>query len=168
MWQTLDNSKNQNSPSQPSQNSNSLASQLRSPAEQATIGRSLVIKGEIVGSESLYIDGKVEGTITLADNRVTIGRNGNVKANITAKEVVVMGTLHGNVVVNDRVDIRAEGTMTGDVAAHRLSIEDGAFFKGSVDLKRSEQKLNADAAKTAKPESSHVPPMVSGASAGKA
>lgn len=168
MWQTLDNPKNQNSSSQPAQNSNSLASQLRTPSEQATIGRSLVIKGEIVGSESLYIDGKVEGTITLTDNRVTIGRNGNVTANINAKEVVVMGKLHGNVQVNDRVDIRAEGTMTGDVVAHRLSIEDGAFFKGSVDLKRSEQKLNADAAKSAKPDATQAQPIAASAGVGKA
>jgi cytoskeletal protein CcmA (bactofilin family) len=155
MWQTLDNSKPQNSSSQPGQNANSLATQLRTTAEQATIGRSLVIKGEITGSESLYIDGKVEGTINLNDNRVTIGRNGDVKANVSAKEVVVMGKLHGNVVVTDRVDIRAEGALSGDVVAHRLSIEDGAYFKGSVDLKRSEQKMNADAAKNAKPEVSH-------------
>ena len=167
MWQTLDN-KNQNSPSQPAQNSNSLASQLRTPSEQATIGRSLVIKGEINGSESLYIDGRVEGTITMTDNRVTIGRNGNVHAHINAKEVVVMGKLQGNVAVTDRVDIRAEGSLSGDVVAHRLSIEDGAFFKGSVDLKRSEQKINADAAKAGKQETSHSQPIAVSASAGKA
>jgi cytoskeletal protein CcmA (bactofilin family) len=171
MWQTLDNSKPQNSSSQqPAQNSNSLATQLRSTAEQASIGRSLVIKGEISGSESLYIDGKVEGTINLHDNRVTIGRNGDVKANVNAKEVVVMGKLHGNVAVKDRVDIRAEGSLSGDVVAHRLSIEDGAYFKGSVDLKRSEQKLNADAARSAKPDTghSHPQPASIAAVAGKA
>ncbi len=167
MWQTLDNGKNPNAPSQPAQGSNSLSAQLRTTPEQATIGRSLVIKGEIIGSESLYIDGKVEGTITLTDNRVTVGRNGNVAANITAKELVIMGKVRGNVTVSDRLDIRAEGTMTGDVVAHRLSIEDGAFFKGSVDLKRSEQKLNADAAKSAKPEVTHPQPLGLGATAGK-
>ncbi len=169
MWQTLDNSKPQ-TPAQPAQNSNSLASQLRTTAEQATIGRSLCIKGEITGSESLFIDGKVEGTINLNDNRVTIGRNGDVKANVIAKEVVVMGKLHGNVAVTDRVDIRAEGALSGDVVAHRLSIEDGAYFKGSVDLKRSEQKINADAAKNAKPEANHAQPhgVAVGAVAGKA
>ena len=170
MWQTLDSSKNQNSSSQqPASNSNSLASQLRTTADQATIGRSLVIKGEVSGSEPLYIDGRVEGTINLHDNRITIGRNGNVQANVTAKEVVVMGKLHGNVNVSDRVDIRAEGALTGDVVAHRLSIEDGAFFKGSVDLKKSEQKLNSDAAKNAKPEAahSHSQPLAMGAAAGK-
>jgi cytoskeletal protein CcmA (bactofilin family) len=166
MWQTLDNNKNsQSSKEQPAQNANSLATQLRTTAEQATIGRSLVIKGEVSGSEPLYIDGRVEGTITLQDNRVTIGRNGSVSAHITAKEVVVMGKLHGNVTVSDRVDIRAEGALTGDVVAHRLSIEDGAYFKGSVDLKKSEQKINADAAKNAKPEPTS---MALPAAAGKA
>ncbi len=167
MWQTLDN-KNQNSqPQQPAAN-NSLATQLRTTADQATIGRSLVIKGEVSGSEPLYIDGRIEGTINLSDNRVTIGRNGNVSANVTAKEVVVMGKLHGNVNVTDRVDIRAEGALTGDVVAHRLSIEDGAFFKGSVDLKKSEQKMNSDAAKSTKPEPAHNPqPQSMGAAAGK-
>jgi cytoskeletal protein CcmA (bactofilin family) len=70
-----------------------------------------------------------------------------------------MGKLHGNVVVTDRVDIRAEGALSGDVVAHRLSIEDGAYFKGSVDLKRSEQKIHADAAKSAKPDSTHSQPQ---------
>lgn len=171
MWQTLDNPKNtQNSTPQPAQNSNNLATQLRTTAEQATIGRSLVIKGEVHGSEPLYIDGRVEGAINLADNRVTIGRNGQVSANVTAKEVVVMGKLHGNVNVSDRVDIRAEGSLTGDVVAHRLSIEDGAYFKGSVDLKKSEQKINADAAKQAKPEPANaaLPPLATTAAAGRA
>src|SRR5205807_8681184 len=167
MWQTLDNPKPQ-TPSQPAQSPNSLATQLRTTAEQATIGRSLCIKGEISGSESLFIDGKVEGTINLADNRVTIGRNGDVKANVSAKEVVVMGKLHGNVAVTDRVDIRAEGSLSGDVVAHRLSIEDGAFFKGSVDLKKSEQKMNADAAKNVKPEAAHNASLAMTAAAGKA
>ena len=170
MWQTLDNSKPQTPSSAPAQNSNSLAAQLRTTAEQATIGRSLCIKGEITGSESLFIDGKVEGSINLTDNRVTIGRNGDVKANVSAKEVVVMGKLPGNVVVSDRVDIRAEGALSGDVVAHRLSIEDGAYFKGSVDLKRSEQKIHADAAKSAKADVSHSQPqaVAVGAVAGKA
>lgn len=171
MWQTLDtNPKKENSASQPAPNANPLSSQLRSTAEQATIGRSLVIKGELSGSEPLYIDGRVEGTIALSDNRVTVGRNGSVSANVTAKEVVVMGKLHGNVQVTDRVDIRAEGSLTGDVIAHRLSIEDGAYFKGSVDLKKSEQKMNADAAKNAKPEPVHSNPasLAMTATAGKA
>ena len=104
--------------------------------EQATIGKSLFVKGEVSGSESLYIDGKVEGTISLPGNRVTVGRNGQVAANITAREVVVLGKVRGNIHASDRVDIRSEGSLTGDVAAARISIEDGAYFKGGIDIRK--------------------------------
>ena len=106
------------------------------PGDQATIGKSLVVKGEISGAESLYIDGKVEGSINLPGNRVTVGRNGQVAANIQAREVVVLGKVRGNVTASDRVDIRSEGSLTGDVAAARISIEDGAFFKGGIDIRK--------------------------------
>ncbi|MGA7342960.1 MAG: polymer-forming cytoskeletal protein [Terracidiphilus sp.] len=108
--------------------------------EQATIGKGLFIKGEITGSESLYIDGKVEGSLNLPGNRVTVGRNGQVSANITAREIVVLGKVRGNVSATDRVDIRAEGSLNGDVAAARISIEDGAFFKGGIDIKKPDAK----------------------------
>jgi cytoskeletal protein CcmA (bactofilin family) len=104
--------------------------------EQATIGKSLVVKGELSGSESLYIDGKVEGAINLPGNRVTIGRNGQVAANISAREIVVLGKVRGNCQASDRVDIRSEGSLTGDVIAARISIEDGAFFKGGIDIRK--------------------------------
>jgi cytoskeletal protein CcmA (bactofilin family) len=104
--------------------------------EQATIGKSLIIKGEVSGSESLYIDGKIEGAINLPGNRVTIGRNGQVAANIMAREVVVLGKVRGNVHASDRIDIRSEGSLTGDVIAARISIEDGAFFKGGIDIRK--------------------------------
>lgn len=110
--------------------------------EQATIGKSLVIKGEVTGSESLYIDGKVEGSIQLPGNRVTIGRNGQVAANINAREVVVLGKVRGNLTASDRVDIRNEGSLTGDVVAQRISIEDGAFFKGGIDIRKPGQQKN--------------------------
>jgi cytoskeletal protein CcmA (bactofilin family) len=113
------------------------AASAAAPAgEQATIGKSLVVKGEVTGSESLYIDGKVEGSINLPGNRVTVGRNGQVAANIMAREVVVLGKVRGNVTASDRVDIRSEGSLTGDVAAARISIEDGAYFKGGIDIRK--------------------------------
>ncbi len=113
--------------------------------EQATIGKSLVIKGEVTGSESLYIDGRVEGSINLSGNRVTVGRNGVVAANINAREIVVIGKVRGNLVASDRVDIRNEGSLTGDVVAQRISIEDGAFFKGGIDIRKPGQKMNGEA-----------------------
>lgn len=117
--------------------------------EQATIGKSLVIKGEVTGSESLYIDGKVEGSINLAGNRVTVGRNGQVAANISAREIVVLGKVRGNVTASDRVDIRSEGSLTGDVTAQRISIEDGAFFKGGIDIRKPGANEKASESKSA-------------------
>src|SRR2546423_13701532 len=121
--------------------------------EQATIGKSLVIKGEVTGSESLYIDGKVEGSIQLPGNRVTVGRNGQVSANINAREVVVLGKGRGNLNASDRLDIRNEGSLTGDVVAQRISIEDGAFFKGGIEIRKPGQKAaNGDARPAGKME----------------
>jgi cytoskeletal protein CcmA (bactofilin family) len=137
-------------PSRPAPPPSSLAfeapSRTPSPAvtgEQATIGKGLFVKGEITGSESLFIDGKVEGSINLPGNRVTVGRNGQVAASITAREIVVLGKVKGNVSATDRVDIRAEGSLSGDVAAARISIEDGAFFKGGIDIRKPETKAGA-------------------------
>ena len=119
--------------------------------EQATIGKSLIIKGEVTGSEALYIDGRVEGSINLAGNRVTIGRNGVVSANVVAREIVIIGKVRGNLNASDRVDIRNEGSLTGDVIAQRISIEDGAFFKGGIDIQKpnsSQQKVNGKSEST--------------------
>jgi cytoskeletal protein CcmA (bactofilin family) len=113
------------------------------PIEQATIGRTLVIKGEIIGTEALYIDGRIEGTITLTDNRVTIGRNGVVQANITAREVVVMGKVNGNIECTDRVDIRSEGSVTGEVSTVRISVEDGAVLKGGIQVKSDSKQQDS-------------------------
>ena len=111
-----------------------------SPMDQANIGRSLVIKGEVTGAESLFIDGRVEGTINFPDNRVTVGRNGVVAANIKANEVVIMGKVQGNVECADRLDIRSEGLLAGDVITHRISVEEGAILKGGVEVRNPEKK----------------------------
>jgi cytoskeletal protein CcmA (bactofilin family) len=112
------------------------------PVEQATIGRSLVIKGEISGTESLYIDGRIEGAVNFAGHRVTIGDNGSVAANISAREVVIIGVVQGNIQCTDRLDIRSQGSLTGDVTTHRISVEDGALLKGSVQIRAVEQKID--------------------------
>jgi cytoskeletal protein CcmA (bactofilin family) len=117
--------------------------------EQATISKGLSIKGEINGSESLFIDGKIEGSVNLPGNRVTVGRNGQVAASIAAREIVVLGKVRGNVTASDRVDIRAEGSLSGDVSAARISIEDGAFFKGGIDIRKPEAKPAGAGATTA-------------------
>jgi cytoskeletal protein CcmA (bactofilin family) len=118
---------------------------MTAPIDQATIGRSVVIKGEISGSESLYIDGRIEGTVSFGDHRVTVGRNGVVAANITAREVVIMGKVTGNIECSDRVGIRSEGSLTGDIVSQRISIEDGAMLKGAVQVKSSQIKADLKA-----------------------
>jgi cytoskeletal protein CcmA (bactofilin family) len=121
---------------------------MLSTGEPATIGKGLVIRGDITGSDSLVIDGSVEGSIHLEGNRVTIGRSGHASANINAREIIVLGKVRGNVTASDRVDIRAEGAVIGDLSAPRISIEDGAFFKGSIDIRRPGSKQAAIPAKT--------------------
>src|SRR5271166_5215971 len=130
---------------------------VSAPVEQATIGRTLVIKGEVSGAEALYIDGRIEGKISLPDNRVTIGRNGSVQANIVAREVVVMGKVSGNIDCSDRVDIRSEGSVTGDVSTMRISVEDGAVLKGGIQVKSGEQKHQSQSQSQAKPAEAPKP-----------
>ena len=125
----------------PASNPNTLnpVKTVTAALDQATIGRTLTIKGEITGSENLYIDGVIEGKIIMPESRVTVGRNGIVAASIQAKEVVVMGKVTGNIECSDRVDIRAEGAVCGDISTVRISVEDGAALKGGVQV-RSEGK----------------------------
>lgn len=132
--------------------------------EQATIGRTLVIKGEVSGAEALYIDGRVEGTISLPGNRLTIGRNGQVAANINAKELVIMGKVQGNVECADRLDIRSEGALAGDVITHRISVEEGAILKGGVEVRaqgtkdlKVQTQVQTKAAEASKPAAPEAP-----------
>lgn len=106
------------------------------PSALAHIGKSVTIKGEVSGNEDLYIDGQVEGMIEVREHNLTIGPNGRVQANVNAKQVVLHGSLKGNVRAVDRVDIRKTGSLIGDVVAARVMIEDGASIKGSVDIQK--------------------------------
>ena len=100
------------------------------------IGKSVVIKGELNGSEDLTIEGQVEGTIQLRDHVLTIGANGKIKAQVFAKAVIVLGEVTGNVTASDKVDIRDNGSVDGDIIAPRVAIAEGAHFRGSVDMQR--------------------------------
>jgi cytoskeletal protein CcmA (bactofilin family) len=105
------------------------------PADVGHIGKSVVIRGELTGNEDLYLDGEIEGNINLRDHKLVIGPNGKIKATITARDVVVHGRVEGNVVASERVELKRSSTLSGDVATRRIVIEDGAVFKGSIDIK---------------------------------
>jgi cytoskeletal protein CcmA (bactofilin family) len=100
----------------------------------ARIGKSVLIRGEVKGSEDLFVDGRVEGTISLSESRLTIGPNAVLAADLTARDVLVLGQVQGNIVATGRVELRAGCQVTGDVRALRLAIEDNAVFRGKVDL----------------------------------
>jgi cytoskeletal protein CcmA (bactofilin family) len=104
--------------------------------DNVNIGKSIVIKGELNGSEDLTIDGHVEGTIQLREHVLTIGPNGKIKAQVFAKAVVVLGEVIGNVTASDKVDIRDNGSVDGDIISPRVAIAEGAHFRGSVDMQR--------------------------------
>jgi cytoskeletal protein CcmA (bactofilin family) len=126
------------------------------------IGKSVVIKGELNGSEDLTIEGHVEGTIQLRDHVLTIGPNGRIKAQVFAKAVIVLGEVTGNVTASEKVDIRDNGSVDGDIIAPRVAIAEGAHFRGSVDMQR---KGGTQPAQQAKPSS---PPVTAGAPASPA
>jgi len=130
-------------------------------AEFAHIGKSVIIKGELSGSEDLYVDGEVQGTIELKGNNLVIGPNGQVHANVNAKGVVVQGKLEGNIRAADRAELRKSAIAVGDILTQRIAIEEGAYFKGKVDIQK-------DAAQSARPESPAETRSSLGASAGAA
>jgi cytoskeletal protein CcmA (bactofilin family) len=105
-----------------------------SPAGQATIGKAVMIKGQIVSREDLLIDGEIEGTVEAHDHRVTIGPNGKVQAGVKAREIIILGGINGNVEATEKIDIRKDAKLVGDIKTARIVIEDGAFFKGSIDI----------------------------------
>lgn len=98
------------------------------------IGKSLKVKGTISGHEDLYVDGEIEGTIELEENSLTVGPNGNVNADVKARDITVLGRLNGNVRAGERIEIRKTGSLEGDIATSRIVIEDGAIFRGSIDI----------------------------------
>ena len=137
----------------------------------AVLGKSVIVKGQILSREDLTIDGEVEGTIEMQEHRLTIGQNGKVRASVKAREIIVLGTLHGNVETGDRIDIRKEAKLVGDIRTARIVIEDGAYFKGNVDIVRAEVPKPAAAASAAsapRPQALASSPVVSPVSPGPA
>jgi cytoskeletal protein CcmA (bactofilin family) len=124
----------------PSQSTNYAARPSAPSARSvACLGETIEVKGKISGEEDLQVDGKVEGPISLQGQRLTVGRTGKLNSEVIAREVVVYGNVHGNVRASDRVEIKKDGSVTGDVITARISIEDGAFFKGRIEIERGKQ-----------------------------
>lgn len=120
----------------------------------AVIGKSVTIKGQINSQEDLTIDGEMEGSIEVREHRLTVGPNGRVQAGVKAREIVVLGTINGNVEVSDKIDIRKDARLVGDIKTARIVIEDGAFFKGNIDITRG-----GATAETTKPAPSQPRPQ---------
>lgn len=171
MWKAQDNRPTMLNPSQPAQPASapvvaSAPSNVTPPkeapkpfadtrADVGHIGKSVVIRGELTGNEDLYLDGEIEGNINLRDHKLVIGPNGKIKATITARDVVVHGRVEGNLTASDRVELKRNCTLIGDVATQRIVIEDGAFFKGAIDIKEHKE-----------PKTEARKPMASAAAAG--
>jgi len=118
----------------------------------AVLGKSVIVKGQIFSREDLTIDGEVEGTVELQEHRLTVGPNGKVTATIKAREICIIGTVTGNVEASDKIDIRKEAKLVGDIRTARIVIEDGAYFKGNIDI------IRTPAAAPPKPQAVATPP----------
>ena len=144
----------------------------QSPAGSASIGKAVKVVGQIYSKEDLYVDGEIEGTVEALEHKLTIGPNGVVRAGVKAREVVALGTIQGNVEAHDKLEIRKDAKLVGDIRTARIIIEDGAYFKGSIDIVKPEpakpgvkpQQAAAPAAAPAAPTPG--PPVVAHASVG--
>jgi cytoskeletal protein CcmA (bactofilin family) len=125
--------------------------------ENVNIGKSVVIKGELSGSEDLTIEGNVEGRIELKENILTIGPNGKIRAEVFAKSVIVLGEVSGNVTASEKVDIRDNGSVDGDITSPRVAIAEGAHFRGSVDMQKGGPKAAAPAKPASAPAAAASP-----------
>ena len=135
---------------------------------QASIGKAVKINGQIYSKEDLYVDGDVEGTIELQEHRLTVGPNGKVHSSVKAREVVVLGNIQGNVDASDKLEIRKDARLVGDIKTARIIIEDGAYFKGSIDIVKPEPSKSS-ASSPARPPQQAAPvpaPNAQGAAVG--
>ena len=123
----------------------------------ATIGKAVKVVGQIFSREDLYVDGEVEGTVEALEHKLTIGPNGTVRATVKAREVVALGTIQGNVEAADKIEIRKDAKLTGDIRTARIIIEDGAYFKGSIDIVKPEPAKTAVKAQASNPSAQPTP-----------
>jgi len=121
-------------------------------AGTAALGKNVTIKGQIFAREDLMIDGEVEGTVECQEHRLTIGPNARVQAGLKAREIVIHGSIQGNVDATDKIDIKKEAKLVGDIKTSRIVIEDGAYFKGSIDISKAGAKASSQAAAAAAPQ----------------
>jgi len=126
----------------------------------AAIGKSVIIKGQILSREDLYLDGEMEGTVEVPEHRLTIGPHAKLQASIRAREVVVLGCVNGNVEASDKIDIRKDARLTGDIKTGGIIIEDGAYFKGSIDIVRAAADAAKHAARPLQPQPQAQPVAV--------
>src|SRR5216683_1520130 len=127
-----------------------FSTDMRGPA---VIGKSVMIKGQIFSREDLTIDGEIDGSVELQEHRLTVGPHGKLQAGVKAREIIVLGAIHGNVEASDKIDIRKDAKLVGDIKTARIVIEDGAYFKGSIDIARPEA-AKAPAPSQPKPQAS--------------
>ena len=138
----------------------------RSSGAPAVIGKGVSIKGQIFSNEDLVIDGEIEGTVEAHDHRVTVGPNGRVQAGIKSREIVAQGTIHGNVEATDKIDIKKDARLVGDIKTARIVIEDGAYFKGSIDITKNEAEGAAGACSGSRSRSAAPASTPAGTAAG--
>ena len=130
--------------------------------EPASIGKSIVISGQLSGSEDLTIEGRVDGQIELRDHVLTIGANGRVTAQVAAKAIIVLGHVTGNLIATEKVDIRDTGSVEGDIVAPRVAIADGSHFRGSIDMQRKEPPSTPGETVAALPFDGRAPVLLGG------
>ncbi len=126
-------------------------------AGSASIGKAVKVVGQIYSKEDLYVDGEIEGTVEALEHKLTIGPNGVIRAGVKAREVVALGSIQGNVEAHDKIEIRKDAKLVGDIRTARIIIEDGAYFKGSIDIVKAEA-AKAAAAKP-QPQQPAAPPV---------
>ena len=130
----------------------------------AHIGKSVIVKGELSGSEDLYVDGVVEGTIELQGNSLIVGHNGQVKAKVNAKNVTVQGKMDGNIHANERVELRKTAVISGEIVTQRVAIEEGAYFKGKIDIQKDAAKGSVASVAKSEPQGEKAATGTAGAS----